>query len=71
MKKLIYAILSLLISTTLFLNPIFAEDVPIIVISPGKTAQSLNTVGSTVTVIEGDTINESSHFSLANIHFLV
>ena len=28
MKKLIYTILSLLISTTLFLNPIFAEDVP-------------------------------------------
>ena len=48
-------------------NILFAADVPIIVISPGKTAQSLNTVGSTVTVIEGDTINESSHFSLANI----
>ena len=48
-------------------NTLFAADIPIIVISPGKTAQSLNTVGSTVTVIEGDTINESSHFSLANI----
>ena len=49
------------------INKIFAGDIPIIVIAPGKTAQSINTVGSTVTVITGDQISGSSHFSLANI----
>ena len=60
-------IIKLIIILAFPANILFAADIPIIVISPGKTAQSLNTVGSTVTVIEGDTINESSHFSLANI----
>ena len=46
---------------------LFAADIPIIVIAPGKTPQSLNTVGSTVTVIDEDKINESTHFSLAHI----
>ena len=48
-------------------NKLFAESIPVIVIAPGKTSQALNTVGSTVTVITGDQIRESSHFSLANI----
>ena len=60
-------IIKLIIILVFPVNNLFAADIPIIVISPGKTAQSLNTVGSSVTVIEGDTINESSHFSLANI----
>ena len=37
-----------------------AADIPVIVISPGKTPQSYNTVGSSVTVIDGKTINNSS-----------
>ena len=45
----------------------YAADIPVIVISPGKTAQSLNTVGSSVTVIDSDNITDSSKFSLANI----
>jgi len=45
----------------------FSKDIPIIVISPGKTTQSLSTVGSTVEVITGDMIKNSSHFSLAHI----
>ena len=49
------------------LNQTVASDVPIIVIAPGKTVQSLNTVGSTITIITGDQISESPHFSLANI----
>ena len=50
-----------------FLKQSFSQDIPVIVIAPGKTPQSLNTVGSTVTVIDVDKINESSHFSLAQI----
>ncbi len=46
---------------------LFAQDVPVIVISPSKTVQSLSTVGSTVEIVTRDTINNSSHFSLANI----
>jgi len=44
-----------------------AQDIPVIVISPGKTVQSFGTVGSTVEVFTSDTINNSSHFSLAHI----
>ena len=50
-----------------FLKQSFSQDIPVIVIAPGKTPQSLNTVGSTVTVIDVDKINESSHVSLAQI----
>ena len=45
----------------------YAAEIPVIVIAPGKTAQSLNTVGSSVTVIDGETIRTSSHYSLAEI----
>ena len=45
----------------------YAAEVPVIVITPGKTTQSLNTVGSSVTVIDGETIRASSHYSLAEI----
>ena len=60
-------IIKLIIILTFPVNNIFAADIPIIVIAPGKTPQSLSTVGSTVTVIDEDEINESSHFSLAHI----
>ena len=46
-------------------NNMFAADIPVIVISPGKTPQSLSTVGSTVVVIEREAISGSSDFSLA------
>ena len=60
-------IIKLIIILTFPVNNIFAADIPIIVIAPGKTPQSLSTVGSSVIVIDSDKINESSHFSLANI----
>ena len=44
-------IIFLLISVFSF-NKLFAEDIPIIVISAGKSAQSYSSVGSTVTVID-------------------
>lgn len=48
-------------------NNVLAKDIPVIVISPGKTIQSLSTVGSTVTVIDGETIRNSASSSLAEI----
>ena len=48
-------------------NNMFAADIPVIVISPGKTPQSLSTVGSTVVVIDKEAISGSSDFSLAHI----
>jgi len=60
-------IIKILIILVFSANNLFAQDIPIIVISPGKTVQSLSTVGSTVEVFTSDTINNSSHFSLANV----
>ena len=60
-------IIKILIIFVFSVNNLFAQDIPIIVISPGKTVQSLNTVGSTIEVFTSDTINNSSHFSLANV----
>ena len=58
---------------TIFLVLVFSvrnalsEDIPVVVISPGKTVQSLSTVGSSVEVFKSDIIDNSSHFSLAKI----
>ena len=68
---MLYRLKVLVISLSLFLSQsfhnLFAENIPVIVISPGKTVQSLSTVGSSVEVFTSETINNSSHFSLANV----
>ena len=58
---------SFFIIITLFFNKAFSKDLPVIVISPGKTPQSLSTVGSTVTVIDGETIRNSNENFLGAI----
>ena len=58
---------SFLIIIILFFNKAFSKDLPVIVISPGKTPQSLSTVGSTVTVIDGETIRNSNESFLGAI----
>ena len=65
--SLLKKVLGILIVFLFTLGELSAEDIPVIVISPGKTIQSLNTVGSSVEVFSSDKINDSSHFSLANI----
>jgi vitamin B12 transporter len=66
MKKLnIFLITTLLILISF--SKIFAKDIPIIVISPGKTIQSSNIVGSTVEVVASEDIENSSHADIANI----
>ena len=60
-------ILTILITILLFFNKTFADEIPVIVISPGKSPQSLSTVGSTVTVIDGETIRNSNESFLGAI----
>jgi len=59
-------VVSLLIIIFSFQN-LFAADIPIIVISPGKTPQSYDEVGSSVSVIDSNEIENSSNFFIADI----
>ena len=64
--NLLKVIIFLLISVFSF-NKLFAEDIPIIVISAGKSAQSYSFVGSTVTVIDSETIQNSPNTFLTDL----
>jgi len=57
----------LVLILTLSLNKSFAADIPVIVISPGKTPQSYDKVGSSVSVINSDDIKNSSSNFIADI----
>ena len=46
---------------------LFAEDIPIIVISAGKTYQSKSIVGSDVVVVDSKAISESNEFFLGDV----
>ena len=59
-------IVFLLISIISF-NKLFAEDIPIIVISVGKTYQSKSIVGSDVVVVDSKAISESNEFFLGEL----
>jgi vitamin B12 transporter len=50
-----------------FSNSIFSKEIPIIVISAGKTVQSYSSVGSQVTVIDSKTIENSSEVFLTDL----
>jgi len=65
MKKTYIILLISLIFTPL--QKVTAESDPIIVISPGKTLQSMDTVGSSIEVIDNKTINNSSYSMLGEI----
>ena len=45
-------IIKLIIILTFPFNAVFAADIPIIVIAPSKKAQSVSTVGTSVTVLD-------------------
>ena len=51
----------------LFTTSIYSKEVPIIVISASKSPQSYSSVGSQVTVIDSDTIKNSSDSSLTDL----
>ena len=52
-----------------FSNYVFSKEIPIIVISAGKTPQSYSSVGSQVTIIDSETIEKSSG-STASVIFI-
>ena len=41
---------------------LYAKEIPIIVISAGKSAQSYGTVGSDIEVIDSESLEKSEHF---------
>ena len=55
------------LSFFLISNSVFSKEVPVIVISAGKTPQSYSTVGSQVTVIDSTTIKNSSESFLTDL----
>ena len=63
MLRIIISILILV----LFLNKLFAADIPVIVIAPSKKAQSLSTVGSSVTVYDQEYLDNNEDYFLGDI----
>ena len=64
-RKIFFSIILLI--NTVFFNNLKSENIPVIVVSPGKTIQSLGTVGSTIEIVTNDQIASSSSSSLASI----
>ena len=64
MKKLNYFLLVAMLFT--FTN-LLAKDIPVIVISPGKTLQSKGIVGSDVEVVDRNTISNSSELFIGDV----
>ena len=56
-----------LIYFILFTTSIFSKEIPVIVISPSKSPQSYSSVGSQVTVIDSETIKNSSDSFLTDL----
>jgi len=52
---------------TTFASKLYSSDIPIIVISPGKTLQSIGTVGSDVSVITEKNIKNSNNFFISDV----
>ncbi len=63
-NKLIALFLSIILIFSF--NQAFAADVPIIVIAPSKKAQSVSTVGTTVTVLDENFFKNSNKFFLGD-----
>ena len=51
----------------IFSSSVFSKDIPIIVITAGKTPQSKSTVGSDVEVIDNKTLRNSNEFFIGDI----
>ena len=60
-------LISLLIIFTFPFNVVFATDIPIIVIAPSKKAQSISTVGTSVTVLDEVFFKNSNEFFLGDV----
>ena len=64
MLKKIFSLLLLLIFPAKML---FAADIPIIVIAPGKSVQSYSTVGSSVSVVDSQSLENSGSYFLGDV----
>ena len=51
----------------IFSSSVFSKDIPIIVITAGKTPQSKSTVGSNIEVIDNKTLRNSNEFFIGDI----
>ena len=60
-------IIKLIIILTFPFNAVFGADIPIIVIAPSKKAQSVSTVGTTVTVLDEKFLKNSNELFLGDI----
>ena len=64
-KKLSTYLLSLILAFSF--NQVFAADIPVIVISPSKKAQSVSTVGTSVTVLDESFFNNTNKLFLGDV----
>ena len=59
-------LIKILIFLGFLFNTVFAADIPIIVIAPSKKAQSISTVGTSVTVLDETFFKNSNEFFLGD-----
>ena len=60
-------IIKLIIILIFSFNAVFAADIPVIVIAPSKKAQSVSTVGTSVTVLDEKFFQNSNEFFLGDV----
>ena len=60
-------IIRLIVVLTFSVNSLFAADIPMIVIAPGKSVQSYGTVGSAVSVLDKEALKNSDKFFLGDV----
>ena len=60
-------ILNLIIIIFLFQNVVVASDIPIIVIAPSKKAQSISTVGTSVTILDENFFDNTKEIFLGDV----
>ena len=64
LKKIL---VKLIVFVFVFNNTLFSKDIPIIVIAPSKTPQSVSTVGTSVVVIDEEFLKESNEYFLGDV----
>ena len=62
-----FKLITFIIFISIICKNVFAEDIPIIVISPGKTLQSKSIVGSDVQVVDSKTLTNSNQYFIGDI----
>jgi len=67
LRTLRISIFFIIISISISINPVFAEDIPVIVIAPSQKPQSKSTVGTSVTVYDEAFIAKSNGYFLGDV----